>query len=263
MDLNLNSKTAFISGSTQGIGFAIAKQLLKENAKVILNGRKQEKIDAAVTQLKKEMPKAQVSGIAADFTNKNDIENLLETLEGIDILINNVGIFEQKKFNDITDTDWKNIFELNVLSSIRLSRYYLPKMLDKNWGRIIFISSESAINVPGDMIHYGMTKTAMTAISNGLSKLTKDSEVTVNTILGGPTYSDGIAATVEQIAQAQDLSVEQMKNTIVRQTNPHSLLQRFIEPSEIATLAAYLSSPLSAATNGACLRADGGVLRTI
>lgn len=263
MNLDLNSKTAFISGSTQGIGFAIAKRLLKENAKVIINGRGQEKIDRAISQLKQEMPKAQVSGIAADFTNKDEVDSLLETLKEIDILINNVGTFEQKDFTDITDTNWTNTFEINVLSSVRLSRYFLPKMLEKNWGRIIFISSESAVNVPDNMIHYGATKAAMTAISNGLSKLTKGSEVTVNTIVGGPTYSDGVAATVEQIAQAQYVGVEQMKSVIVQQTNPHSLLQRFIKPSEIATLAAYLCSPLSVAINGSSLRVDGGALRTI
>lgn len=263
MDLNLKSKTAFISGSTQGIGFAIAKRLLKENAKVIINGREQEKIDRAISQLKQEMPEAQVSGVAADFTNKEEVDNLLETLGEIDVLINNVGVFEQKEYTDITDTDWTNIFAINVLSSVRLSRYLLPKMLENNWGRIIFISSESAVNVPGDMIHYGATKAAMSAISNGLSKLTKGSQVTVNTIVGGPTYSDGVASTIEQIAQAQDVSVEQMKSAIVQQTNPHSLLQRFIQPSEIASLAAYLSSPLSIATNGSSLRADGGTLRTI
>lgn len=263
MNLDLNSKTAFISGATQGIGFAIAKRLLKENAKVIINGRGQEKIDSAIEQLKQEIPEAQVSGIPADFTNKDEIDRLLERLEEIDILINNVGVFEQKEFTDITDTDWTNIFAINVLSSVRLSRYFLPKMLEKNWGRIIFISSESAVNVPGNMIHYGATKAAMSAISNGLSKLTKGSQVTVNTIVGGPTYSDGVATTIEQIAQAQNVGVDQMKSTIVRQTNPHSLLQRFIKPSEIAALAAYLSSPLSIATNGSSLRADGGALRTI
>jgi NAD(P)-dependent dehydrogenase (short-subunit alcohol dehydrogenase family) len=263
MNLQLTSKKAFISGSTQGIGFAIAQQLLEEGAEVIINGRQKEKTENAVLQLKQQFPNAKVSGIAADFSNNKEVKSLLEQLNNIDILINNVGIFELKNFESISDEDWLHIFEINVMSSVKLSRHLLPKMLEKNWGRIIFISSESGVNIPENMIHYGMTKASMIAISNGLSKLTKGTEVTVNTILGGPTYSDGVAETVEKIAQAQNISIEQMKSVIVQQTNPDSLLQRFIEPKEIANLVAYLSSPISIATNGASLRADGGVLKTI
>jgi NAD(P)-dependent dehydrogenase (short-subunit alcohol dehydrogenase family) len=263
MDLQLNSKKAFISGSTQGIGFAIAQQLLAEGAEVIINGRQPDKTNQAVSKLKKLVPNSVVSGIAADFGNKNEVESLLSQLKEVDILINNVGIFELKNFEDITDKDWDRIFEINVMSSIRLSRRLLPQMLEKGWGRILFISSESGVNVPGNMIHYGMTKAAMMAVGNGLSKLTKGTEVTVNTILGGPTYSDGVAATVSQIADANNLTIEQVKDSIVQQTTPHSLLQRFIEPNEIAHLATYLSSPLSIATNGACLRADGGALKAV
>jgi len=178
-------------------------------------------------------------------------------------LINNVGIFEIEEFKNINDQDWYRYFEINVMSAVRLSRKLLPQMQNNNWGRIIFISSESGVNVPENMIHYGMSKAAMAAIANGLSKLTKGTEITVNTILGGPTYSDGVAATVAQIAETQNLELEQMKNVIVQQTNPHILLQRFIDPSEIASLVAYLASPLSIATNGASLRADSGVLKTI
>jgi NAD(P)-dependent dehydrogenase (short-subunit alcohol dehydrogenase family) len=263
MNLQLTSKKAFISGSTQGIGFAIAQQLLEEGAEVIINGRQKEKTENAVLQLKQQFPNAKVSGIAADFSNNKEVKSLLEQLNNIDILINNVGIFELKNFESISDEDWLHIFEINVMSSVKLSRHLLPKMLEKNWGRIIFISSESGVNIPENMIHYGMTKASMIAISNGLSKLTKRTEVTVNTILGGPTYSDGVAETVEKIAKAQNISIEQMKSAIVQQTNPDSLLQRFIEPKEIANLVAYLSSPISIATNGASLRADGGVLKTI
>lgn len=263
MDLQLNAKTAFVSGSTQGIGFAIARQLLMEGATVIINGRTQERIDKAVEQLKQEIPAAKVSGIPADFTNAAAVNKLLAALPEIDILINNVGIFELKQFEDIKDEDWANFFEVNVMSGIRLSRSLFPKMLAKKWGRIIFISSESAINIPANMIHYGMTKTAMLALSRGLAERTKNTAVTVNTILGGPTYSDGVASVIEQIAGAQNMEVEQLKNHLIKTINPTSLLQRFIDPSEIATLAAYLSSPLSIATNGAALRADGGVLNTI
>lgn len=263
MDLQLAYKTAFISGSTQGIGFAIAKQLLQEGARVIINGRTNDKAEKAVQRLMAAFPAARVSGIGADFSKSNEVNDLLKSLPPIDILVNNVGIFDLKAFEEISDTDWMNMFEINVMSGIRLSRALLPGMLERNWGRILFISSESGINVPANMIHYGMTKTAMLAVSNGLSKLTKGTEVTVNTILGGPTYSDGVARAVEQIAQAQGISTEQMKAAIMQRTNQHSLLQRFIAPEEVANLAAYLCSPLAAATNGSALRADGGVLNSL
>lgn len=263
MDLHLDSKTAFISGSTQGIGFAIARQLVKEGVSVMLNGRTRQKIDLAVKSLQQEYPDGNISGIAADFSNQQEVQTLINSLPPVDILINNVGIFELKPFDAITDADWMRIFEVNVMSGVRLSRALLPKMLEKNWGRVIFISSESGINIPDNMIHYGMTKTALVAISNGLSKLTKGTEVTVNTILGGPTYSDGVAAVIQQIADAQNQDAEQLKAYISSSTNPTSLLQRFIDPQELANLAVYLSSPLSIATNGASLRADGGVLTGI
>lgn len=263
MDLQLKSKTAFISGSTQGIGYAIARQLLSEGAGVIINGRTQKKVNEVVETLKKNHPDASVTGIAADFDKPEEVYTLIEALPQIDILINNVGIFDLKDFNDISDEEWNHYFEVNVMSGVRMSRALLPKMISNNWGRIIFISSESAINIPANMIHYGMTKTAMLSLSNGLSKLTKNTGVTINTILGGPTYSDGVAKVVEQIAEAQNISVEQMKQGIIQNANPHSLLQRFIDPSEIASLAVYLSSPLSIATNGSSLRADGGALRVM
>ena len=263
MDLQLKSKTAFVSGSTQGIGFAIARQLLLEGAEVIINGRTQERVDLAVKRLKEEVPAAVISGIAADFTSVAEVNQLLTVLPEIDILVNNVGIFELRPFADIRDEDWTKFFEVNVMSGVRLSRLLLPKMLAKNWGRIIFISSESAVNIPENMIHYGMTKTAMLSVSRGLATLTKDTQVTVNTILGGPTYSEGVAGVIEQIAAAQNQGVELVKKNLFKTLNPTSLVQRFIAPAEIANLAAYLSSPLAIATNGAALRADGGVLNTI
>jgi len=263
MNLKLEGKKAFISGSTQGIGYAIAKQLLNEKAEVIINGRHKEKTNLAVKKLKDEFPDALVSGMACDFEKKEEVTALLNKLNHIDILINNVGIFELKDFDNLEDEDWYRIFEVNVMSSIRLSKKLLPQMLEKKSGRIVFISSESGVNIPGNMIHYGMTKAAMAAVSNGLSKLTIGTEVTINTILGGPTYSDGVAGTIEHIASLQNIETEQMKSMIIQQTNPHSLLQRFIDPEEIASLAVYLASPISIATNGSCLRADGGLLKTI
>lgn len=260
MDLKLKGKRAFISGATQGIGFAIAQQLLAESVEVIINGRDPLKLERSLTALKREFPNALVSGIAADFSDQQQVTALLAQLDDIDILVNNVGIFELKDFTDLTNEDWYRIFDINVMSSVSLSRKLLPKMLEKNWGRVVFISSESGVNVPEHMIHYGMTKSAMMAISNGLSKLTKGTAVTVNTILGGPTYSDGVAQTIEHLARAQNIEIEQLKSGIMQQTNPHSLIGRFINPAEIASLAAYLSSPLSLATNGSCLRADGGIL---
>lgn len=263
MDLKLKGKTAFISGSTQGIGYAIAQELLKEGVLVTINGREPEKTRNAREKLLEEFPSAKIQAIAADFSKKEQVAQILPDLSDIDILINNVGIFETRSFEEITDEDWYRFFEVNVMSSVRLCKKLLPNMLAKKWGRIIFISSESGVNVPENMIHYGMTKSAISAISNGLSKLTKQTQVTVNTILGGLTYTDGVAKVIRQIAKTQNSTIEKMKADIIQQTNPHILLQRFIKPSEIATLATYLASPLALATNGASIRADSGVLQVI
>jgi NAD(P)-dependent dehydrogenase (short-subunit alcohol dehydrogenase family) len=262
MDLQLKGKRAFVSGSTQGIGYAIARSLLGEGATVVINGRSVARVDQAVARLRTEIPDAAISGIVADFEDPEQVRHLLGDLGDLDILVNNVGRFELKPFDDITDEDWQRYFELNVMSGVRLSRHALNIMLAKGWGRIIFVGSESGVNIPADMVHYGLTKAGMLALSNGLAKLTRATDVTVNTILGGPTYSDGVAYTVNQIAQAQAVPAENLKAAIIG-GNQTSLLQRFIEPGEIANLALYLASPLSSATNGAALRADGGVLTTV
>lgn len=263
MDLQLKQKTAFISGSTQGIGFAIAQKLAEEGATVVLNGRTEPKTQQAVQRLRDTVPGAQVSGVAADFTRPAEIKLLLDELPVIDILVNNVGIFELRAFQEVDDSSWANIIDVNLMSGVRLSRALLPAMLKNGWGRVLFISSESGVNIPADMIHYGVTKTAMLALGNGLSKLTKGTAVTVNSILGGPTYSDGVAQTVEGLAKAQNISTDQMKAAIVQHTNPHGLLQRFIAPEEIASVAVYLCSPCAAVINGASIRADGGTLREL
>ncbi|WP_152189210.1 SDR family NAD(P)-dependent oxidoreductase [Georgenia satyanarayanai] len=259
MDLELSGKTAFVSGSTQGIGYAIAEALLEEGASVVINGRDDDRVQAAVAALQVAVPDGSVSGIAADFADQEHVQGLLTALTEVDILVNNVGLFEVAPFAQVTDADWQRYFDVNVMSGVRLSRHLLPEMLAKGWGRILFIGSESGVNVPADMVHYGATKAAMLALGNGLAKLTRGTAVTVNTILGGPTYSDGVADAVAQLSEAQQVPPHALKEAIAA-GNQTSLLQRFIEPAEIARLAAYLASPLSSATNGAAVRADGGVL---
>jgi NAD(P)-dependent dehydrogenase (short-subunit alcohol dehydrogenase family) len=262
MELDLAGKRAFVSGSTQGIGYAIAETLLQEGATVIVNGRSQDRVDAAVERLRTAVPGADVTGVAADFADPGEVDRLLGSLGEVDILVNNVGVFDVKEFRDITDDEWHRYFDINVMSGVRLSRQLLGRMLEVGWGRVVFVASESGVNVPVDMTHYGVTKAAMLALGNGLAKLTRGTGVTVNTVLGGPTYSDGVAQAVTQIAQAQNMSPEELKSAIAA-GNRTSLLERFLEPREIADLVAYLASPRSSATNGAALRADGGTLTTI
>lgn len=260
MDLQLAGKTVFISGSTQGIGYAIATLCSYEGATVIINGRNEDSVNAAVARLRDDNPAASARGIVADFGVVGQVDELLDRLGDVDILINNVGLFDVATFAEIDDAEWTRCFEINLMGAVRLSRRLLPRMLADGWGRIIFIGTESAIDVPADMMHYGVTKAAALALSNGLAKLTRGTAVTVNTVLGGPTYSDGVAAVVEQIAAAQSMPVDDLRDSLVRES---SLLQRFIDPGEIASLVGYLASPLSSATNGAALRADGGVLRSM
>lgn len=262
MDLQLEGKSVFVSGSTQGIGYAIAWALLAEGASVVINGRTESKVQRAVGQLRVDFPDATVSGVAADFADPARVRELLATLGDVEILVNNLGIFDLAPFDHVSDEDWQRYFDINVMSGVRLSRHVLGRMLARGSGRIIFVGSESGVNIPGDMVPYGVTKAAMLALSNGLAKLTRGTAVTVNTILGGPTYSDGVAETVADIAHARGLPTEDLKAAIIG-GNQTSLLQRFVEPAEIANLAVYLASPLAAATNGAAVRADGGVLTSM
>lgn len=262
MDLQLDNKTAFISGSTAGIGLAIAETLLKENATVIINGRTEEAVDKSVAALKNTFPNADVSGIAADFGKPEEVTNLLKQLPQIDILVNNVGIFEPKAFSEISDEDWFRFFDVNVMSGVRLSRHVLQGMLDRNWGRIIFVSSESAVFIPDEMIHYGMTKTAQISISRGLAELTKGTEVTVNTVLPGPTKSRGVGDFVKSLAEQENITFEEMESKFFQNLRPTSLLQRFATPQEVANMVAYLVSPLASATNGAAVRVEGGLIRS-
>lgn len=263
MDYQLNNKTALVTGSTAGIGYAIAKQLLAEGARVFINGRTTKRVEDAITSLHKDIPGAAVDGVVADFTKPNEIEQLLKKVNEIDILVNNVGIFEPKPFVDITDTEWLKFYEVNVLSGVRLSRHYLPLMLQKNWGRIIFISSESAVNIPEEMIHYGMTKTAQLAVSRGLAELTRGTFVTVNTVMPGPTKSEGVGGFLEDLAKAQNSSIEDTEASFFKTARPTSIIQRFATPDEIAHMVTYVASPLSSATNGSALKVDGGTARFI
>ena len=263
MDLQLKGKTAFISGSTQGIGFAIALQLLKEGASVVINGRTEDRVKEAVAKLQQQVPGATVSGVAADFSKAADVNKLIEKLPVVDILVNNAGIFEPKPFEEITDEEWLRFFEVNVLSGVRLSRHYFQHMLQQNWGRIIFISSESAVMIPEEMIHYGMTKTAQLSISRGLAELTKNTNVTVNTVMPGPTKSEGVVEFIKQVAISKQITPEEAEKDFFKTMRPSSLIQRFADVSEIANLVTYVASPLSAATNGAALRADGGLVKSI
>lgn len=261
MDLQIQHKTAFISGSTAGIGLAIAKRLLNEGAEVIINGRTQESVDQVVNELKGEGKK--VSGIAADFSKADEVNKLIAALPHIDILVNNAGIFEPKPFAEIPDEDWFRFFEMNVMSGIRLSRHIFPKMLEKNWGRIIFISSESGVFIPDEMIHYGMTKTAQIAVSRGLAELTKGTNVTVNAILPGPTRSRGVDTFLEDLSKANDTPVEEVEKNFFRDLRPTSLLQRFASVEEVADTVTYYCSALASATNGAAIRVEGGLVRSI
>jgi NAD(P)-dependent dehydrogenase (short-subunit alcohol dehydrogenase family) len=263
MKIDLSGKTALVTGSTSGIGHAIAKGLAAAGAAVVINGRTQDKVDAAVAAIGKAVPGAKVRGVAADVSTAAGCRALSAALPDVDILVNNAGIFEPKDFFEIPDEDWSRFFEVNVLSGVRLSRVYMPGMLKRNWGRIVFISSESALNIPKEMIHYGMTKTAQLAVSRGLAEMTRGTAVTVNSVLPGPTMSEGVEAFVKDLARQNGQSVEQAAALFVKQHRPTSLLQRFASVEEIANMVVYVSSKQASATNGAALRAEGGIVQTI
>ena len=263
MDLKLTGKTALVTGSTAGIGFGIARRLLQEGASVVINGRTKKRINSALDQLRQAIPDCTVHGCAADFADAAAVQHLLDDHDSIDILINNVGIFSPKPFAEITDEEWLHFFEVNVLSGVRLSRHYLPRMLDQNWGRIIFISSESGIQIPAEMVHYGTTKTAQLGVSRGLAQQTAGTNVTVNTVIPGSTRSEGSEKFISDLAQERGLSKEDVEREFFEKIRPTSLLERFATIDEVATFVTYLASPLAAANNGAALRVDGGTVSTI
>ena len=261
MDFDLKDKVALVTGSTSGIGFAIAKALAQEGASVYINGRSAEKIQAAIEKINPVDGK--LFAAPFDLKDKAGIDSLIKILPNVDILINNLGIYEVKPFEDITDEDWLRFFNINVMSGIRLCRHYFPGMIARNWGRIIFISSESAVNIPTEMIHYGMTKTAQLAIARGLAEMTKGTGVTVNSILPGPTYSEGVEQFVSEIAKSKNITPQQVEEDFFKTVRPSSLIQRFATIDEVGALAAFVCSKQGAAINGAPLRVEGGVIRSI
>ena len=263
MELQLKGRRAVVTGSTAGIGFACARRLALEGVKVTLNGREPARVTAAVERLRTECTAAAVDGIAADLGTANGCAALHDVVAACDILVNNLGIYEPGNFEDTADEVWQRFFDVNVMSGVRLTRAALPAMKRRGFGRIIFVSSESGINPPPEMVHYGMTKAAQLSISRGVAEQTISSGVTVNTVLPGPTRTEGSAAFLDELARENGLSPTEVERRYFERDRPSSLIRRFIEPDEVAAMVAFLSSPLAAATNGAALRVDGGVVRSM
>ena len=261
MDLKLEGKLALVSGSTAGIGYAIARTLAQEGARVIVNGRTQPSVDEAVARVRSDTG-GTVEGYAGDLSRAAAAEEVVRRHAGIEILVNNLGIFEPKAFEDIPDQDWIRFFDVNVLSGVRLARLVLPAMKRANWGRIIFISSESAVQIPTEMVHYGMSKTAQLAVSRGLAESVAGTGITVNSVLPGPTKSRGVGDFVQDMARADGKTFEQVEAEFFDKVRPTSLIKRFGTPQEVASLVAYVASPLASATTGAALRVDGGVVKS-
>lgn len=258
MDLGLKGKRALVTGSTAGIGFAIAKLLAREGAFVYINGRTEARVDKAVGEIE-----GKVDGVAANLATEEGAEALFARVKELDIVVNNLGIFEVKPFLEISDSEWRRFFEANVLSGVRVTRHYLPHMLDKKWGRVLFISSESALQIPAEMVHYGMTKTAQLAVARGIAESFPASGVTVNSVLAGPTASEGVSTYLEDMAKQQGKSTEELTREFFERDRPTSLLKRFATSDEVAAMAVYLCSEAASATTGSAIRVDGGVVRAI
>lgn len=263
VDLKLNGKVALVTGSTAGIGFAIAQSLAQEGAHVFVNGRTQGRVDTAVAAIRSQARTDNVDGIVADFSSAAGADAVIAKLPEVDVLVNNVGIFEPKPFTEIPDADWYRFFEVNVMSGVRLSRHYLAGMLNKNWGRILFISSESAVQIPAEMVHYGMTKTAQVAISRGLAQSVAGTGVTVNSVLVGPTDSEGVGTFLESMAKQQNISKAEVEKMFFEKARPGSLLKRFETPEEVAAVVAFVASTQALVINGAAVRAEGGVIQSV
>jgi len=263
MDLHLQDKRALVTGSTAGIGFATALGLAREGAKVFVNGRMRGRAEQAATRIREQVPGAQVTAVAADLSGAEGCAALVGAVPELDVLVNNVGIFEPKPFEEIDDSDWLRFFETNVMSGVRLSRHYLKGMRQRDWGRIVFVSSESGVQIPAEMIHYGMTKTAQLAIARGIAETTAGTGITVNSVLPGPTRSEGVGTFVDQMARQRGVAFEAMEKEFFETARPTSLLKRFATVEEVASMILYVCSAAASATNGAALRVDGGVVRAI
>ena len=263
MDFGLKGKTAVVTGSTAGIGFGIAEALAREGAKVIVNGRTSARVESALKKIRDYLPAANVTGVAADLGTKDGLASFAKQVPHADVLVNNLGIFEVKPFLEIPDEDWQRFFETNVLSGVRLTRHYLPGMLKKNWGRVIFISSESGQQIPAEMVHYGMTKTAQISIARGVAESIAGTGVTVNSVLVGPTASEGASQFVETFAKEQGITKAEVEKEFFKNIRPTSLLKRFETVEEVADVVAFLASDKSISINGSAVRADGGVVRSI
>lgn len=263
MDLGLKGKLAVVSGSTAGIGFAIARTLGREGARIVINGRTEKRVAAAAENIRTEFRGAEVQGVAADLGTAKGIEDFIAQVPAADILVNNLGIFEPKPFLEITDADWLRFYEVNVMSGVRLTRRYLPGMIGKNWGRVIFISSESGQQIPGEMVHYGMSKTAQIAVARGVAESVAGTGITVNSVLVGPTASEGVGDFVQSMAKQQGISKEQVEREFFEKARPSSLLKRFETTEEVAAVVAFVASAQAASISGAAVRAEGGVVRSI
>lgn len=263
MNLQLHNKRALVTGSTLGIGFAIAQALADEGAEVIVTGRTQQRVDAALEKIRAHNPQARLIGFTGDLAQTETSDRLTAQFPELDILVNNLGIFEPKAFTDISDADWLKFIETNFMSGMRLARFYLPKLLAQNWGRVIFIASESAFDIPAEMIHYGVSKTMQVALARGLAGLCKGTRVTVNSLIPGPTRSEGVEDFIRDVARETGVDTATAERDFFTKTRPNSLLQRFAQPAEIAAFCTYLASPLAAATNGAALRCDGGIINSL
>lgn len=263
MNYHLDHKLCLVTGSTAGIGFAIAEALAGEGARVIINGRTDDRVAEAIKKIHAKHPKAKLEAFAGDLSQADEVDEVYKRFPEVDVLVNNLGVYEPKSFDKITDADWHAIIETNFFSGVRLSRAYLPIMLNHNWGRIIFISSESAVQIPKEMIHYGVTKTMQVALARGLAETTKNTGVTVNSVLPGPTRSEGVETFVKNLAKDQGKSVAEVEKDFFTTVRPGSLIQRFATNEEVANMVAYVASPLSSATNGAALRVEGGCVTSI
>ena len=263
MHIDLSGKQAVVSGSTAGIGYAIVKGLAAAGARVVINGRDERRVSGAVDKLQRELPEATVRGVAADLGTAQGVHHFTAQVPQADILVNNLGIFDPKPFLEITDEEWERFFQVNVMSGVRLSRQYLSGMIERDWGRIVFISSESGVQIPVEIFHYGMTETAQLAVSRGLAETVAGTGVTVNAVLPGPTMSEGVSEFMGKLARERGVSLESLEAEFIPQNRPSSLIRRLAEVEEVANMVVYVCSPQASATTGAALRVDGGVVRSV